>query len=152
MHFNSKSRLPYLLTALLLIAAPLAQAERGGGRSKGHGEGGQGSGRGYARHGGGGHGEIGRGGYSSKRNYARYNRGWAAPNRGYSYGGGYSSGRFYAGRGYFYGGSFWARPYFGIGIGIPFGYGYQSNRGCGYVDGYGDFYPAPCYSEYYSGY
>jgi hypothetical protein len=57
----------------------------------------------------------------------------------------YVGGRFYANRGYFYGGRFWARPYFGVGIGIPFGYGYRTPRGCGYVDGWGRFYPAPCY-------
>jgi hypothetical protein len=67
-------------------------------------------------------------------------------------GGGFYPGRFYAGRGYFYGGNFWARPYFGVGIGIPFGYGYNTNRGCGWVDGWGNFHPAPCYDNYYSGY
>jgi hypothetical protein len=71
--------------------------------------------------------------------------------RGFSGGGGgYNTGRFYAGRGYYYGGRFWARPYFGVGIGIPFGFGYYTDRGCGYYDGYGYWQPAPCYSDSYS--
>lgn len=60
----------------------------------------------------------------------------------------YVPGRFYAGRGYFYGNRFWARPYFGVGAGIPFGYGYRTPRGCGYVDSFGRFYPAPCYGGF----
>ena len=176
MHLNSRSHLPHILAALLLIAAPVAQAKDGGGKGSsgrshsGRGGGGHDSGSGYAKHGG--------GGKYSNHGYAReggggkgFNRDYDAPNRGfYNNGGrkhssghryaysprgfsaGYSSGRFYAGRGYFYGGNFWARPFFGIGIGIPFGYGYPTNRGCGYVDGYGDFWPAPCYSDYYFGY
>ena len=53
-------------------------------------------------------------------------RGFA--NRSFSYGksfnrGGFYPGRFYCGRGYYYGGRFWARPYYGIGVGIPFGFG-----------------------------
>jgi hypothetical protein len=60
----------------------------------------------------------------------------------------YSPGRFYAGRGYFYGNRFWARPYYGVGAGIPFGYGYRTPRGCGYVDPWGRYIPAPCYLGY----
>lgn len=78
------------------------------------------------------------------RSYAAPARRYVAPPRVYV-GGGYRPGRFYANRGYFYGGRFWARPYFGVGIGIPFGYGYRTPRGCGYVDGWGRFHPAPCY-------
>lgn len=77
--------------------------------------------------------------------------GYAAPARRYVgpprviVGGGFRPGRFYSNRGYFYGGRFWARPYFGVGIGIPYGYGYRTPRGCGFVDQRGVFYPAPCY-------
>lgn len=59
--------------------------------------------------------------------------------------GAYVDGRFYANRGYYYGGSFYARPYFGFGIAIPFGYGYSTRLGCGYYDGWGRYHPAPCY-------
>ena len=82
-------------------------------------------------------------GFATPRGYAPY------AGRAYG-GGGYNSGRFYAGRGYYYGGRFWARPYFGVGIGIPFGYGYSGPYGCGYYDGYGNWIPAPCYA--YPGY
>src|SRR5439155_3496865 len=92
--------------------------------------------------------------------------GRAYSGRGNSYGGGrsylgggyggrgYSNGRFYAGRGYYYGGRLWARPYYGYGIGIPFGWGYNTDAGCGYYDGWGDWQPAPCYAgdSYYYGY
>ena len=63
------------------------------------------------------------------------------------------NGRFYAGRGYYYGGRFWARPYFGYGVGIPFGWGYYTDAGCGYYDGWGYWQPAPCYVDdsYYFG-
>lgn len=67
---------------------------------------------------------------------------YVAPSRGF---GGFRAGQFYQGRGYYYSGNFWARPYFGAGVGIPFGYGYRTPRGCGYVDGFGRFFPAPCY-------
>ena len=164
MYFPSQARLPYLLGALLLVAAPVAEAQRGrggessSGRSRSDQRGGQsqssrsnsgssnrsyaapnpnygGSGRSYAA--------PSRQYYNGGRNY------YAAPRYRYAprvYGGGYYSGRYYSGRGYFYGGSFWARPYFGVGIGIPFGFGYPTNRGCGYVDETGAFYPAPCYA------
>ena len=120
--------LSLVLGAVLLFAAPLAFADRGG-RHGGHG-----------------------------RSVTRYSRPYVAPyrsfgpsfNRGYN--SGFSAGRFYPGRGYFYGGNFWARPYSGIGIGIPFGYGFNTNRGCGYVNNFGDFYPAPCYSRFSSRY
>jgi hypothetical protein len=73
------------------------------------------------------------------RSYSAPARRYVAPPRAYV------GGRFYANRGYFYGGRFWARPYFGVGIGIPFGYGYRTPRGCGYVDNWGRFHRAPCY-------
>lgn len=129
MNFSFSSRLSIAVVALFLMSAPAALADRGG-RNGGRGN----SGRGY---------------YSAPR-YNGYYRGggprYVAPPRAYY--GGYSPGRFYSGRGYFYGNRFWARPYFGIGIGIPFGFGYRTPRGCGYVDEWGDFYPAPCYSRY----
>lgn len=83
----------------------------------------------------------------ANRGYAYGGRAYGGGNYGRAYGGGgYYPGRFYAGHGYYYGGRFWARPYFGVGIGIPFGYGYYNNGyGCGYYDGYGNWEPAPCY-------
>lgn len=144
MKLNFKMRLAIALSAALLFGVPAAMADPGGG------------------HGGGKHGKN-KDKYSSSRGYIFENRGfyrgdgggyyaaprYYAPQRSY-YGGGFLAGRFYAGRGYFYGGNFWARPFFGVGIGIPFGYGYSTPRGCGYVDEFGDFYPAPCYAT--SGY
>jgi hypothetical protein len=123
------------VTAALLLAAPaIASAQRGG---PGHGH----PGRGY-------HG--GDRGYSARPN--NYYRGgpryYAPPPRAYynpnAYRG-YVAGRFYPNRGYFYAGGFYARPYFGIGVAIPFGYGYATDLGCGYYDGWGRYHPAPCY-------
>ena len=39
------------------------------------------------------------------------------------------------------------------GIGIPFGWGYYTDAGCGYYDGWGYWHPAPCYADnnYYYG-
>jgi len=162
-----KSAMPALAlgVVLMLLGPTAALAQRGGGGRGGH-SGGSVSGRSFS--GGGGR------SYSAPaplgRSYSGGARSYAAPyaGRGYSsgrsyygggyYGGGYHGGgayypgRFYAGRGYYYGGSFWARPYFGIGIGIPFGWGYYSGSGCGYYDGYGYWQPAPCYPNLYSGY
>jgi len=137
---KSQIRLALVFGAVLLFTAPIAQADDDRRGSRGRSSGGRGyysgSNRGYAA--------PNRGFYNGGgRSYNSRNR-YIAPYRGYR-GGGFVSGRFYSGRGYFYGGSFWARPYFGIGSGIPFGYGYNTNRGCGYVDEWGDFYPAPCY-------
>ncbi|MCC6341751.1 MAG: hypothetical protein IT166_06110 [Bryobacterales bacterium] len=137
-----KTFLPLALGAAFLMLAPgFAMAEHGG-RRGGHG----GYGRSFSGH-------RGYYGYSGHRGYygrsyagRGYYRGYAAP-RGYYRGGGYYPGRFYAGRGYYYGGRFWARPYFGIGIGIPFGYGYYTQYGCGYYDGWGYWRPAPCYVD-----
>lgn len=153
MNFNFRFGKTLLFATMLLIAAPSAEAQRGGGRGSrsGHGGGGQSSSRGHSG--------FSRGYSGSHRSYAAPNRGFYNGGRSYYsapryrsaprfYGGGFSSGRFYSGRGYYYGDRFWARPFFGIGLGIPFGYGYRTNRGCGYVDDWGDFYPAPCYSGY----
>jgi hypothetical protein len=146
--------------ALMLLGPTTALAQRGGG-----GRGGQ-SGGGYS-----GRSFSGGGG----RSYAAPNSGrsfsggrsYAAPNQGRSFsggrsyygggeryrgGGGYYAGRFSPGHGYYYGGSFWARPYYGVGVGIPFGWGYRSRLGCGYYDGYGYWQPAPCYVDPYLGY
>ena len=150
---NFQFRLALVFGAILLFTAPVAQAEKGGR----HGS----SGRSSHGHRGDKHGGERSYYYGSNRGYDAPNRGYynregrdynsrnryVAPYRGYN-GGAFVSGRFYSGRGYFHGGSFWARPYFGIGVGIPFGYGYNTNRGCGYVDEWGDFYPAPCFSNY----
>ena len=163
MILNVKMRLTIAMSAALLFAAPSAVGKKGGGdHDRGDHD------RGDHDRGEHGRGKF-RGGYQKhNRNYdfghnrGFYNGGGAryyaapryyAPSRAY-YDGGFTAGRFYAGRGYFYGGSFWARPFFGVGIGIPFGYGYRTPRGCGYVDEFGDFYPAPCYSNngYRSGY
>ena len=140
---------------LLMLADPAALlAQRGGGRGGSFG-GSHGGGRSYARPS-----FPGRGYSGGGRTYASQSYSW----RGYSGGnrstyvergvprGGYSAGRFYAGRGYYYGGRFWARPYFGVGIGIPFGWGYYSEAGCGYYDGWGDWWPAPCYPYQRYGY
>ena len=62
---------------------------------------------------------------------------------------GFNNGRFYSGRGYYYGGSFYARPYFGFGLAIPWGYGYPTDYGCGYFDDFGYFHQAPCYVDPY---
>ncbi len=158
MILNVKMRLTIAMSAALLFAAPSAVGKKGGGdHDRGeHGRGEHGGGKfrgGYQKH---------NRNYDFGHNRGFYNGGGAryyaapryyAPSRAY-YDGGFTAGRFYAGRGYFYGGSFWARPFFGVGIGIPFGYGYRTPRGCGYVDEFGDFYPAPCYSNngYRSGY
>ncbi|MBL8241918.1 MAG: hypothetical protein JNM66_31125 [Bryobacterales bacterium] len=139
MNLKNKFRLSVAVAALFLFTAPSALADRGGR----HGS----SGRGYYS-GGGRH-------YSApQRNFYRgHDRGYYAGPR-YVSGprvvirGGFTPGRFYSGRGYYYGNRFWARPYFGIGVGIPFGFGYRTARGCGYVDEWGDFYPAPCYLGY----
>jgi hypothetical protein len=152
MFYNLQSRLSLVFGAALLFTAPQALAQRGGDRGSSsrsfsdHDRGNQrgdrnfSSGRNYAN--------PSNGQYSgSRENHNSHNR-YVAPSRPYI-GGGFTSGRFYAGRGYFYSGRFWARPFFGIGIGIPFGYGYNTDRGCGYVDDVGDFYPAPCYSSGY---
>lgn len=134
-----RSRTLTLAVILLLAGTTSAFAQRGG-----HG-GGFGGGRG---------GGFG-GGYSNRGFSGGFNRGFRAPAfRGYSggsnsYGRGYaprySVGRFYSGRGYFYGNRFWARPYYGVGVGIPFGFGYYANGDCGYYDGWGYWQPAPCY-------
>jgi hypothetical protein len=126
---NIQSRI-ILLFALLLFATPAADAEHKGyrGRGPGHAYGPRGHAYGHAA------------------------RRYAPPPRVYHGGGTFVAGRFYTGRGYFYGGSFWARPYFGVGVGIPFGYGYATPRGCGYVDAWGRFYPAPCYMPHYGPY
>ena len=119
---------------LTLLAPTAAMAQHGGGR-------GYSGGRSYS------------GSYSA-RSFGGRTFAYRAPSSGryfgggYYRGGGYYPGRFYAGRGYYYGGRFWARPYFGIGIGIPFGWGYNMGYGCGYYDGYGNWLPAPCYSAY----
>jgi len=129
---NTKNlRLSLVLGAVLLFAAPLAFADRGG------------------RHGGQGRSSFG-GSFRNSRPYVAPDRSYRPSYNGYN--SGFSAGRFYPGRGYFYGGNFWARPYSGIGIGIPFGYGFNTNRGCGYVNNFGDFYPAPCYSRFSSRY
>jgi hypothetical protein len=138
-----KSVLPALaLGAVLMFLGPTAAlAQRGGGGHGGHFGGGF-SGHSFA--GGVGH------GYSAGRSYAVPNAGRSYyGGRGYYGGGrGYYPGRFYGGRGYYYGGRFWARPYFGYGIGIPFGCGYNLGYGCGYYDQFGYWQPAPCYSGY----
>jgi hypothetical protein len=136
-----RSAIPTLALGVVLMlvgpTAALAQRGNGGGRSTG-------------------------GSYSS-RSFSGSGRSYAAPSysgRGYQGGGraysggggGYYAGRFYAGRGYYYGGSFWARPYYGYGVGIPFGWGYYSGSGCGYYDGWGNWQPAPCYSNMSPGY
>jgi len=169
---NFKTRLVVTLGTVLLTSAPSAIAQnRGGGQgrgdSSGRGYNGGGNvnggrnfnvgrnfgGRGYSNQ------SFGRSNFSGfKRGYIAplgfYNGGgrgfynaprYLAPSRGFYGGGGFTAGRFYSGRGYFYGGSFWARPYFGVRFGIPFGYGYNTARGCGYVDGFGNFLRAPCY-------
>ena len=158
-----KSAMPAIaLGAVLMLLVPTAAlAQRGGGGRNGH-SGGSFSGRSFS---GGGGPRYSAPSYSG-RSYSRGGRSYAAPYAGRSYsggrsyyggrsyggGGGYYPGRFYAGRGYYYSGRFWARPYFGVGIGIPFGWGYYSAPGCGYYDEYGDWYPAPCYPDLYSGY
>jgi hypothetical protein len=144
MNLNFKSGLSVAAVALFLLSAPAALADRDGrhgSRDRGH------SGRGYYSGG-------GRNYSAPQPNYYRGNdRGYYGGSR-YVSGprvvirGGYAPGRFYSGRGYYYGNRFWARPYFGIGVGIPFGYGYRTPRGCGYVDEWGDFYRAPCYMGY----
>jgi hypothetical protein len=124
--------------AVFLMTAPAALADRGGRGHSGRGD----NRRHYApqRH----YNSVGFRSFYSAPRYAPVPRG--------IYRGSYVPGRFYSGRGYFYGDRFWARPYFGVGIGIPFGYGFRTNRGCGYVDGWGAFHPAPCYVGYDSGY
>jgi hypothetical protein len=158
-----KSALPVLaLGAVLMLLGPTsAFAQRGGGQ---RGErGGHGGGGSYGRSfsGSGGHRDSGPA-YSGRNQWGG-GRSYAAPERGRSFysgrsdyrggnyrgGGSYSPGRFYSGRGYYYGGRFWARPYFGAGIGIPFGWGYNLGNGCGFYDGYGDWQPAPCYAAPY---
>ena len=124
------------VAAALLLAVPtIASADRGG-RGGGHGAY---SHRGYSG---------GNRGYSARPYYGGGPRYYAPPPRAYynpnAYRG-YVAGRFYAGRGYFFGGSFYARPYFGFGVAIPFGYGYPTDLGCGYYDGWGRYHPAPCY-------
>jgi hypothetical protein len=155
-----KSALPALaLGAVLAIVGPTAAfAQRGGG---GHGGGHYGGGFSGRSYGGGGHGFAGgyRGGYAAPYGGRGFygGRGYVAPRGFYGggyyrggyyrgYGGGFYPGRFYPGRGYFWGGRWYARPFFGVGIGIPFGYGYYVNGyGCGYYDGYGYWVAAPCY-------
>jgi len=163
---SSRLVMPALaLGAVLLLGPTTALAQHGGGHSGGGfaGRSYSGGGHGYSApsysrgYSGSGHGYAapyaGRA-YSGGRSYAAPYAGRSYPGwRGYYGGGGaYYPGRFYAGRGYYYGGRFWARPYFGVGIGIPFGWGYPSDYGCGYFDGYGNWQPAPCYPNYYSGY
>lgn len=131
MKFNTTTKLTMALGALLLFGTVSATADdRGRGYGRGYDN------RGYDNRGYGRNNFVGRG-------YSGGGPRYVAPPRGFY--GGYAPGRFYPGRGYFYGNSFWARPYFGVGVGIPFGYGYRTPRGCGYVDGFGQFYPAPCY-------
>ncbi len=150
-----------VIGAVLILLGPTAVlAQRGGG---GRGQsGGSSSGRSFSGAGGPSHSAPS---YSRRGGSGRM-RSYAVPYAGRSYyggrsnygggyyrgGGGYHTGRFYPGRGYYYGGSFWARPYNGSGIGIPFGWGYDLGSGCGYYDGYGYWRPAPCYPELYSGY
>lgn len=135
---------------LMLAGATSALAQRGGGRGGYSGPGfssgyrGYGGGRGYGSNWGyGGPSFRGGRGYNSFGSFGRgYDRGFAA-------------GRFYPGRGYFYGNRFWARPYFGVGVGIPFGYGYYSRAygpRCGFVDGWGYWQPAPCWVNPYGPY
>src|ERR1022692_2834118 len=110
-----KSAMPAVVFGALTMLAPTAAlAQRGGG-----GHGGGVSGHSFS---GGGRSYAAPRGFATPRGYAPY------AGRAYG-GGGYNSGRFYAGRGYYYGGRFWARPYFGVGIGIPFGYGYSGPYG-----------------------
>jgi hypothetical protein len=147
-----QSSFPAVIAAALLLTAPTALAQRGGRNGGGNHDGGS------YRSGG----NFG-GGYRSGQTYSAPPR---APQRRRAlllhrpsyvppssyYGDSYYADRYYTGRVYFYCGSFLARPYFGVGLGIPFGYGYRTNRGCGYIDGWGDFHPAPCYQFYYDGY
>jgi len=154
----------FAVGAVLLVANPVpAFAQRG--NSGGHGgsnyggrsySGGGSRGQSYAGRSysggqsyGGARSYSGRGQVYSGRSYSGRGEQFYSGRGVYGGGGGYSSGRFYAGRGYYYGGRFWARPYFGVGIGIPFGYGYYTDRGCGYYDGYGYWQPAPCYATGY---
>ena len=141
-------------TALLLTGATAAWAQhgtRGGsGRSYSGGGGYSTGGRGYSSGGGYAGRAYAGAGYSYRGASGYYGgRGYSAGNRGYAYAGGrgYGEGRFYAGRGYYYGGRFWARPYYGYGVGVPFGWGYNSGAGCGYYDGWGYWHPAPCYVQ-----
>jgi hypothetical protein len=150
-----KSAMPALaLGAFLTLLGPTAAlAQRHGGGYGGHSGGGYSSGRSFS--GGGYSGRYAGPSYSGR--YSGGGRSYAVPySRGGGYyrgGGSYYPGRFYAGHGYYYGGRFWARPYFGIGIGIPFGWGYDMGYGCGYYDGFGYWQPAPCYyPNIYSGY
>ena len=161
----TKSAIPALVLSAALLVGPataFAQRSGGGGRTGGSSGGGRsfsgGGGRSYSAPSGrsfsGGGRSYSAPSYSGRaysgpsysgRAFNGGSRSYVAP-RGFSGGNrGYYSGRFYAGRGYYYGGRFWARPYFGIGIGIPFGWGYSSNYGCGYYDGWGYWQPAPCY-------
>jgi hypothetical protein len=131
MKFNITTKLSITLGALLLFGAVSASADDRG-RNYGRGNNGWGNnGRGYGRN------------HFVDRGFGGGGPRYVAPPRGFF--GGYTPGRFYSGRGYFYGNRFWARPYFGVGVGIPFGYGYRTPRGCGYVDGFGQFFPAPCF-------
>lgn len=130
----------FVLGALLLLAgATSAFAQRGNGGYGGRG--GFHAGRGFAQRGYGG-GFYGRG-YAPSLVF----RGGFGPGfGGYRAGpGAFRPGRFYAGRGYFYGNRFWARPYYGVGVGIPYGWGYRGLVGCGFYDGWGYWQPAPCY-------
>jgi hypothetical protein len=152
-----KSAMPALtLGAVLMLLGPTAAlAQRGGAQRGGGHSGGSFAGRSFAGGGGRRYSAPSYAGRSYAAPYARrsYSGGGNYYNgRYYGSGGAYYPGRFYAGRGYYYGGRFWARPYSGIGIGIPFGGGYNAGSGCGYYDGYGYWRPAPCYSNLYSGY
>lgn len=142
--------------ALILLGPTTVFAQRGWGHGAYSGRSYSGGGPRYSSGGYSGRSYYGGHGYYSSPGYSTpYARGYYA--RGYygrGYSGGYYPGRFYAGRGYFYGGRFWARPYFGVGVGIPFGWGYNLGYGCGYYDGFGYWQPAPCYiyPDVYSGY
>lgn len=153
MKFNTTTKLTMALGALLLFGAASAMADdrgrdygRGNGRGNGRDNGrdfGRDNGRNFNGNNGRGYNQNFNRNNFSGRGYVGGGPRYVAPPR--SFYGGYTAGRFYSGRGYFYGNSFWARPYFGVGVGIPFGYGYRTPRGCGYVDGFGQFYPAPCF-------